>query len=591
MKSKRKQNSFRLIYLILLAVLVLLNNESTRLVNGQLEAVGAVLSVVPVTSILATAGLVGVKLAALSRLLKVLGYDQAYLANIGGHGTAAAPIGLQTNYAYMFPYVPGLNISVKGESGTNYENLAQHQREAAQTSVTRKTFPAMALPGDYESQNRPFRGSESLRDIFKDAGVQVKFPTLQQQQSFNGGFPKGNGNSNSNIDPSGSNNDFDNVQPSATTPIYRPTNENLNNINNNNNQPSNLQPNLQSNLQPNMQPILQPNLQPNPQPNLQPPYQQPNTNPQSNQPVPIDVPLSSSNSLINPVLPSEPNPPDNMGWPTRQSSNQNQQPANHPPSSSNFPIPVQPDQHHHQPAPIPAERPHHQQQPPQPQSPPSHPSSQSSQVSNSLFHPVPQHVYFNHDTLERSRPGPIKPEPLPSGSLIRVPERVPTQPQPQPQPHSPPSQPQLQPQPQPTSFEDYERQIFGSGGTSNNLSGGLTVMNGSDHGLSPADITTNIVPLPYSTEGPPPFHDDMHHNELLRVFRRKRRDVLNQLGREAPATSLGDKILAAGMQHPVDQPRDTFGMPAVNINPMRRRRRKRSLTMKILSASNLLARA
>ena len=176
-------------------ILILLYLESNKLVNGQLEAVGAVLSVVPVTSILATAGLVGVKLAALSRLLQVLGYDQAYLAS-GGSGTAAQPIGLKSNYAYMFPYVPGLNVSVKGDMGS-YQNPNSHdQAKDASPPSTRKTYPAMALPGDYEQQTRPFRGSETLRDIFRESGIKVQFPTKQEQQQLANFFPnQGNGQS------------------------------------------------------------------------------------------------------------------------------------------------------------------------------------------------------------------------------------------------------------------------------------------------------------------------------------------------------------------------------------------------------------
>jgi len=165
-------------------------------VQCQLEAVGAVLSVVPVTSILATAGLVGVKLAALSRLLDLLGYDRAYLAQ-GGKGTAAHPIGLQTNYAYMFPYVPGLNVSVSGQHRLGLPADAPHssqspaagapeaQRDASALGPAhRKTYPAMGLPGDYEAQQRPFRGSEALREIFRQAGLNVRLPSVRQSQQL-----------------------------------------------------------------------------------------------------------------------------------------------------------------------------------------------------------------------------------------------------------------------------------------------------------------------------------------------------------------------------------------------------------------------
>jgi hypothetical protein len=200
---------WQLVVMLLLALLI--HEPSNKLVHGQLEAVGAVLSVVPVTSILATAGLVGVKLAALSRLLDILGYDRAYLAQNLGTGTAAAPIGLQTRYAYMFPYVPGLNISVKGDDsiGMPKETLAEMDENGAKVTPTtsgsggtgdsssgggggqanRKVYPSMSLPADYEHQRRPFRGSEALRDIFRKAGLQANIPTttqqLQLQQQFN----------------------------------------------------------------------------------------------------------------------------------------------------------------------------------------------------------------------------------------------------------------------------------------------------------------------------------------------------------------------------------------------------------------------
>lgn len=533
---------------MLLVVLVLLNDDSTKLVNGQLEAVGAVLSVVPVTSILATAGLVGVKLAALSRLLKVLGYDQAYLANVGGHGTAAAPIGLQTNYAYMFPYVPGLNISVKGESGTNFENLAAHQRDAAlYSATTRKTFPAMGLPGDYENQNRPFRGSETLREIFRDSGVQMRFPTFQQQQqqNINGAFPKGNGNSNSIVDPTGSNVDFDNVQPSATTPIYHTPNENVNKILDDIQKPPQLPP----------KPPQQP-------PQLQLSPQQSNIPQHSNHPAPVAVVPSSSSTSLN--LPVQPKHPDDLGWPQQPPANRNnEQAANQQPSSSNIRVPGQPDQPQQQAPPtLPANHPQQHQA----HSSSSHQSNQISQVSRLSIDPnhlIPQHEYYRQKILDESRSRPIKPEPLPSGSLIRIPSGV-----------------------TPMTFEDFDH--FSNLGMEHTPSAPINrnTMNGDGSGLVSGELTTNIVPLPYLTEGPPPFHDDMNHNEFLLVNRRKRRDVSSISSAPGPAkTGLGAKIFEASGHRSVEPSSDTFGMPAVNINPMRRR--KRSLAMKILSASNL----
>lgn len=187
----------RLLAHLLVVALVLISHEpGSKLANGQMEAVGAIMSVVPVTSILATAGLVGVKLVALSRLLDALGYDRAYLAQ-GGSGTAAHPIGLQTKYAYMFPYVPGVNISVRGDNSIGMQDVAGPGAGASKKGdgPPRKTFPAMGLPGDYESFRRPFRGSEALRSILKQAGIKAQLATPQQQQQLQQQFrlppPKG----------------------------------------------------------------------------------------------------------------------------------------------------------------------------------------------------------------------------------------------------------------------------------------------------------------------------------------------------------------------------------------------------------------
>lgn len=246
--------------LVLGALVLTYSSGPNQLVNAQLEAVGAVLSVVPVTSILATAGLVGVKLAALSRLLQVLGYDQAYLANMGGHGTAAAPIGLQPHYTYMFPYVPGLNITMQEDhgphAGANRGQLGQQSISVSSASSSSslksgpssvggppRSYPAMGLPGDYENQKNPFRGSEMLSEIFRSSGLQNQFHLGQQQQQLSN---KGN------IRFSSANNQ----QRRITT-----TNNN-NNIDNDRNHDSNLMINTH---QPHTYPPPQPQPQPQPQ--------------------------------------------------------------------------------------------------------------------------------------------------------------------------------------------------------------------------------------------------------------------------------------------------------------------------------------
>lgn len=143
------------VYLFLLLALATLKN-----VDGQVAATQAVLSVVPVAPMLMTTGIVGLKLMALSRVLKKLGYDQAYLQS-GGAGTVAEPIGLQANRYTQ-------NSPTKDQSSTR-------------TSLESKIYPSMALPGEYEDQNRPFRGSNSLREIFQKAGINANIPVQQYQ--------------------------------------------------------------------------------------------------------------------------------------------------------------------------------------------------------------------------------------------------------------------------------------------------------------------------------------------------------------------------------------------------------------------------
>ena len=256
---------------IMIVSLLLIHEPANKLVEGQLEAVGAVLSVVPVTSILATAGLVGVKLAALSRLLDMLGYDRAYMAQ-GGSGTAAHPIGLKTKYAYMFPYVPGVNISVHGE-----DSIGMEDTKVEPIIPQRKTYPAMGLPGNYEHQKKPFRGSDTLQKILQQAGVKVHSPSIQQQQQLQQQFhlsPEGNHRQPQvkqqqhftpqpppnpsltgfdNIDPNLEPKNHNIIQPTHKEPIHtdQQTNNNNNNNNNNNRNGNNNNMNPNTNLNQN----------------------------------------------------------------------------------------------------------------------------------------------------------------------------------------------------------------------------------------------------------------------------------------------------------------------------------------------------
>jgi hypothetical protein len=255
--GKSAMASLRLRLFAPLVLALLMYEPPSRLVHGQLEAVGAVLSVVPVTSILATAGLVGVKLAALSRLLNILGYDRAYLAQNLGTGTAAAPIGLQTRYAYMFPYVPGLNISVKGDDsiGMPKEAVSELNEDGSKAGGAggppvgsgpprRKTFPAIMLPGEYETQQKPFRGGDALKDVFNKVGLQVHIPTAAQQQQLQQKFnllPQGK-------DRTTANNQHQNQNyrkpEHSNAPVNNPTTATANDNDPNRNDKQQLQPHL-----------------------------------------------------------------------------------------------------------------------------------------------------------------------------------------------------------------------------------------------------------------------------------------------------------------------------------------------------------
>lgn len=503
-------DSVKNIYLLLLVSLVLLNDEFVKIADGQLDAVGAVFSVVPVTSILATAGLVGVKLAALSRLLQALGYDRAYLAK-GGSGTAAHPIGLQKDYSYIFPYVPGVNISVKSEADSNYHNrfLEQQQQEEG---VTRKTFPSMALPGEYENQNRPFRGSETLRQIFQESGITMRFPTKQQQQQISGLHAKGKTENQSKNDPQKS--PFDqnfNSHQFATTPMTV-------------NQPPPPSESSSGSL-----------INHHSHPSIILPYSIHND---GYQPMHHDQPHSSSNFQTD-RRPDQPHLPVQT-HPSTNNRGQNIQ--------VNMPHP-----HYNKFHRIPPSQPFTEQPPPGPQT---DPSSLSSSPSTSHFSPtpstspgqsfvsttqsdpphrvmpkypfpldllsnhfpIPQHEFYHKKlSAQQQAEQQINKPPLPSGRLTIVPEAAPL--------------PKVG-----ATFEDYDRYIFG-------------------------DTTpSNFMPTPTTINSDtPPFHDDLDESDSISnldhprtLFVRRKRDI------KAPeaAISIGAN----------------FGMPALNIYPLRKKR-------------------
>lgn len=574
----------RFIYLLVPVCLVLLDCSLIRPVDGQLDAMGAVLSVVPMGSIITTAGLVGLKLAALSRLLQVLGYDQAYLAN-GGAGTAAEPIGLQTEYSYILPYVPGLNISVKGEHGASHQNnrLSGGQKEVLSgphTAVTRKTYPAMGLPGDYENQRRPFRGSDTLREIFRNAGVKMaQFPTqnqIEQQQLVN---LKGNSQFKHVEGPQAAH-PSENLVNQPSVALKPPYGGSVISSNNNYHHQSSLDtiehkptspiPQQSSNIMndaaigasmslppPSLSSFGPPPSQPQQPATPNPTPVQPVTDPQANLP-----PTSSgSQAPVQPGPPQAQTPPNpHFRHPQTHILSQNSQVSsvnNQPPlrPSSGFseaPASVQP---------VPAGS----------AAPPNDPSSQVSQRPQQPvfrpapahaarpafpFHPVPQHQYFFNRLMEtRLDRKPIEglietTPPLASGQLTRLPES---------QPASPQSRP-------PATFEDYDRILFGSNGAA-------------------SDTATNFAPLPFVlNENSPPFHDDLEQNEFTRTMhgrRRRKRRAIPDLGPssapEAPASgpSLAREFMQGQQESKTAQSqhqRQNFGMPAVNIHPFRKKR-------------------
>lgn len=195
--SHRRQ--CRYIYLLaLIAILLLGDGKSTKRVAGQMDAISAVMSVVPVASILTTAGLVGVKLAALSKLLDMMGINHASLGNAPSPPTT----GQRPDYVYTLPvHLPGLNIQVSQQGSFKHQEMGGNRRpQSSQSSQgsqapRRKVYPAMIVPADYESIKRPFQGMAELREIFERAGLSmiqskerpnsiviVKPQALQQEQ-------------------------------------------------------------------------------------------------------------------------------------------------------------------------------------------------------------------------------------------------------------------------------------------------------------------------------------------------------------------------------------------------------------------------
>lgn len=601
-------------WLVAVGLFLLSNEPSSKLAAGQLEAVGAVLSVVPVTSILATAGLVGVKLAALSRLLQALGYDRAYLAQ-GGSGTAAQPIGLQTNYAYMFPYVPGLNISVKGEHGTNYRNPALQAHDGNKGGSGRKTYPAMGLPGDYEGQSKPFRGSETLREIFKNAGIQMHLPSGQQQQQIQQQLqipPQGKHDHPNRIE-SESKRPQSKSQQSAPVSVQANTQTDHHqfNVHHHGHQqpppPSNLQ-NLNNNAPT---AASNPPLELPTSPSMSADHQLPpsSANLAANHHQPVSEPSSSSSPMgSDPLIQA---PADNTRPSPGVSSssiqvNMPQPKLDHfglPPVSIQLPVPL-------------ATQPASQMSPapPQLQPPASSPPPQlavgSLNVADQLpvqpptvlaighIAPIPQHYQFTSHmlTLNQQGAGPKrKADPLPTGKIARPPVESP------PKPlrtfedirsyYFPSARPLAQYMTsviplalRPQKFQAPQQPLRATADVS--IDDGL--------GNISNEITTNILPRPFD-ELPTTLSTD-DHNELDRVQqRRKKRSPSSTILNIEPGKPSGRQQGLAGLldqaaltldenQQPAGgNSAQTFGMPAQNIHSIRRKRQSSGT-----SASRLL---
>lgn len=536
-------------------VCFLLLQICSTLVEGQLEAVGAVLSVVPVTSILATAGLVGVKLAALSRLLQVLGYDQAYLANADGTGTAAQPIGLQSHYSYMFPYVPGLNISLRED----------HDRYQGSRLGPAKTYPAMGLPGDYELEHGPFRGSEMLKDIFRNSGLNA--PIHQQQYQVKGKNPYMTRPSKvSSPSPYYANNLADNKRPQLrpvaaiiplriqnnNQPIQTPSPQGLtiSNQPDTNISPTNLANNAFNRIETQPPPSPSPLAQPQPQPQPQSPM-----SPLQHASVPIlDLELQQATSVHRPPIsspsPSQLEQPDRSLDLTIESNSQQVNgvsiPNNRPINANTFTsfdrfLPTSP-----------------------------RPSASTLVPSVSLvptvtppppprLDPIPQ----NEAIMSQRSRDQASHEPFPSGTLIDLSNRKPAR-------ASPPNTQ-----------------------TNNNPS--------HQTGLEPS---SNLVPVPFATDPTnPTFEHDSNEFDLV-IGRRRKRSIADNTnaatthnGAIVPARmSVAQKV--AALERPASQadrssaqesPKQAgnraengaFGMPAMNIQQLRKRR---SLLRKIMSS-------
>lgn len=126
----------------------------------QVECVHSQATSLAISQMLARASLMGAQLAAIPHLLHVLGFNMINGANCLAFG----------NHHFR---LPGVNISMSEEHG-------KYQGGKLRNHGPTKTFEALGLPGDYELLQKPFNGSEQLKDILAASGLSL-FPSLEHR--------------------------------------------------------------------------------------------------------------------------------------------------------------------------------------------------------------------------------------------------------------------------------------------------------------------------------------------------------------------------------------------------------------------------
>lgn len=150
----RQTRSKELSILAVIGLTALIQLNSSQVECIQNEAANSF----SISQILARASLVGAQLAAMPHLLHVLGHNMIHGANCLAFG----------NHHF---WLPGVNISMSEEHG-------KYQGGKLRNHGPTKTFEALGLPGDYELIQKPFNGSDQLKDILAASGLGL-FPSLE----------------------------------------------------------------------------------------------------------------------------------------------------------------------------------------------------------------------------------------------------------------------------------------------------------------------------------------------------------------------------------------------------------------------------